>query len=539
MSWKTSLRSVSVIARGTVLSSILLIGLIGTAAIPVDAQQEAGAGVGPGPMGEPAAPRMNGAAPASDRSGVAGSGPAPEATHSAADAVLDAIGDRTLRALAREVLDRNPGLDAARQRAEAARQMAPQVGSLPDPMAGLTAFLLTPETRTGPQNAMVSLSQRFPWFGKLDLRSQRALAAAAAAGAQAEAKALELVTETRRLAYELAFLDQWRDIVRADRSILDHYEELAESRYTAGVGLGQSVIKIQAELTKDETRLLQIADRRATVVAQINALRDRPAGMEIEPPALPEAPDRSQSPGELMAQLERQALAARPEIARADAEISAAETGTKLADLERFPDVTVGLSYTQVGKREDEPGRINPPPGNGDDILGLTASVNLPVWRDRIEAGLEEALARRRAAESDRQAVAAGIDRSLGELTERLDLTWRQLRLFDDVLIIQAEESLSSAESAYSAGSINALDLLDAERVLLDVRTSTARARADWAITLARLEGAVGRPIDLASTPPSDESSDESSERTSGAGAPPQVGAPAAATHEMDEGVAP
>ena len=95
--------------------------------------------------------------------------------------------------------------------------MAPQVGSLPDPMAGLTAFLLTPETRTGPQNAMVSLSQRFPWFGKLDLRSQRALAAAAAAGASAEAKALELVTETRRLAYELAFLDRWRDIVRADR----------------------------------------------------------------------------------------------------------------------------------------------------------------------------------------------------------------------------------------------------------------------------------------------------------------------------------
>ena len=135
--------------------------------------------------------------------------------------------------------------------------------------------------------------------------------------------------------------------------------------------------------------------------------------------------------------------------------------------------------------------------------------------------------------------MATGIDRSLGELTERLDLTWRQLRLFDDVLVIQAEESLSSAESAYSAGNINALDLLDAERVLLDVRTSTARARADWAITLARLEGAVGRPIDLASVPPSDESSDEPSVRTSGAGASSQAGASAAAAHEMDEGVAP
>ncbi len=497
--------------------SILAIALIGGAATPADAAQPpSDLGTVSRPSSEPAAP------PAS-----------------AAHAVLASIDDPGLRALAGEVLDRNPALDAARQRAEAARQVAPQVRSLPDPMAGLTAFVLTPETRTGPQNVMVSLSQRFPWFGKLDLRARRALSAAAAAGAEAEAQALELVTETRRLAYELTFLDRWRAIVRADHAVLDHYEELAESRYTAGVGLGQSVIKLQAEITKDESRLLQIADRRVALVAQLNALRDRPAGTAIDPPALPEA----RPSGELMARLEHQALVARPEIAGADAQISAARKGAELAGLERFPDVTVGLTYTQVGQREDAAGRTNPPEGNGDDILGLTASVNLPVWRDRIDAGIEEALAHQRAAESSRRAVAAGIDRSLGELTERLDLTWRQLRLFDDVLVIQAEESLSSAESAYSAGSINALDLLDAERVLLDVRTSTARARADWAITLARLEGAAGRPIDLPPAPRLDksshESADESSDGSFGAGASARDGAPAAATDEMDEGVAP
>jgi outer membrane protein TolC len=415
-------------------------------------------------------------------------------------AVLDGIGDPELAELAREVLDRNPDLAAARQRAEAAERVAPQVRSLPDPMAGLTAFLLTPETRVGPQNVMVSLSQRFPWFGKLDLRARRALYQAAAAHAEAESKALDLVTETRRLAYELSFLDEWREIVRTDRITLERYEELANTRYAAGIGLGQSVIKIQAEITKDETRLLQIADRRAVVAAQLNALRDRPAGATLPTVALPEPRDLSEpdsDPGTLLAELKRRAVAARPEIARADAEIAVAGTATDLADLERYPDVTVGLTYTQVGDREDEPGRVNPPPDDGDDILGLTASVNLPIWRDRIDAGIEEAMARRRATESSRRAVVAGIERSLGELTERLDLTWRQLRLFDDVLIIQAEESLSSAESAYTAGNLNALDLLDAERVLLDVRTSTARTRADWAIALARLEGAVGRPLGL------------------------------------------
>jgi outer membrane protein TolC len=139
-----------------------------------------------------------------------------------------------------------------------------------------------------------------------------------------------------------------------------------------------------------------------------------------------------------------------------------------------------------------------PPPDNGDDVFGLTASINLPVWRRRLDAAVEQALEQGIAARESRRSVVAEIDRSLGELVQRLELTWKQLRLLEDVLGIQAGESLSSAEAAYTAGNLPALDLLDAERVLLDVRTATARNRADYAITLARLEGALGAPVDPA-----------------------------------------
>jgi outer membrane protein TolC len=67
--------------------------------------------------------------------------------------------------------------------------------------------------------------------------------------------------------------------------------------------------------------------------------------------------------------------------------------------------------------------------------------------------------------------------------------------LLEDVLAIQAAESLRSAESAYGAGTLNALDLLDAERVLLEVRIASARARADYAIAVAQLEGTVAEPV--------------------------------------------
>jgi outer membrane protein TolC len=127
--------------------------------------------------------------------------------------------------------------------------------------------------------------------------------------------------------------------------------------------------------------------------------------------------------------------------------------------------------------------------------LGLFAAVNLPIHGKSIDAGVEEAAQWRLAAEERRRAVVARIDGRLSDVTSRLDLTWDRIRLFEDVLIHQAAESLRSAESAYATGTYNALDLLDAERVLLGVRVATERAQTDFAVAVAELEGVVGVPL--------------------------------------------
>jgi outer membrane protein TolC len=407
------------------------------------------------------------------------------------DAIVASLNDEVLRLLVEEILLRNPRLAARRAAARAAEERAPQVRALPDPMAGLTLFLLTPETRVGPQEAGVALSQKFPWFGKLRLKEQASLYAAAAARFRVEAIRLDLITEARRLYFELAFLDQQERIVGEDRATLEHYEQLARARYASGVGIGQAVIKIQAEITRADTRLLEIATRRAAVGAVVNALRDRPehTPVHVEPLATP--PEVSLD----VESLRTQALIGRPEIAEADAGIMRAERLIELAKKGYRPDVTVGLNYTLVGNREDAAGRANPPQGNGDDILGITGAVNLPIWREKLAAGVEEAVQSRLSADEGRRSVIASIEGSLGDLASRIPLTWDQLYLYDDVLTAQAEQSLLSAEAAYAAGNLNSLDLLDAERVLLNVRISAERLRADYGIALARLEGTVAGPL--------------------------------------------
>ena len=81
-------------------------------------------------------------------------------------------------------------------------------------------------------------------------------------------------------------------------------------------------------------------------------------------------------------------------------------------------------------------------------------------------------------------------------MADRIPLGWRQLRLLEDVLIVQAEESMKSARAGYITGTLNALDLLHAHHVVFEARTSAARAAADYAIYLARLEGVVAGPLE-------------------------------------------
>ncbi len=409
----------------------------------------------------------------------------------AAESIIDGLQDSALRHLAADVLVRNPRLAVLAAKARSGDQRAPQVRSLPDPMASLTLFLLQPQTRVGPQQASAGISQRLPWFGKLKLREQAALLEAAATWTRVETLRLELVTKVRNLYLELQYLDREQQIVVEDQTTLKHYEELARARYASGVGIGQTVIKIQAEITRARTRLLDIQERRAALIAEINALRDRAEGTPVSVGGSTPAVDTLPS----FDRIRESALGARPELAEVQALIDAATTRIDLSKKNYRPDFTVGLNYALVGKRDDTAGRLNPPEGNGDDILGISGAINLPIWREKLAAGVEEAIQQRLAAEETRRAITAEINGDLADLARRIPLIREQLGLFDQILTAQATESLRSAEIAYASGTANALDLLDAERVLLGVRIAAERVRTDLAIAAAKLEGVLGSPL--------------------------------------------
>lgn len=431
--------------------------------------------------------------------------------------ILRSLGDDALRSVAARVLDENPRVLAARARVDALAERPEQARALPDPMARATAFALPPETRVGPQRLSLGVEQRLPWSGTLELRGRAAELSAEAAEAELEALRLRLLTQTRTLWHELAFVRVRREVLREERRHLERHEDAARARYAAGTGLAQGPVKIQAELSRIDAEILAAEAREEGLRARLDALRDRfdlPLPGQLELPAADrleakvkrlrwllgigvngtgDADDDERRAGGALRAI---AFANRPELAAAGTERRRAAVGVEQAELAKKPEFTFGLAWTLVDERSDPASRANPPPDDGEDILALSAGLRIPLWRDALDAGVAEAAAMERVAGAEELRVASEIRSRLADLASRLPLEHRQWVLLRDVLDRQAEEAVSSATAAYSTGRANALDLLDAEHRLFEVRLATARANADVAIALAELEGALAAPLD-------------------------------------------
>jgi len=324
--------------------------------------------------------------------------------------LVEALSDQDLQRLVNEVLAQNPKVAVASAEARAAGHRAPQLRSLPDPTVGLTWFPLSPQTRVGPQRATLSIAQRLPWFGNLELEEQAAVMDAVAAETRVEGLKLALVTDVRELYAELLYEDSEESLIRQERDTLERYEELARARYETGAGLAQEVVKLQAEIAMTESRRLQREENRAHLIVASNALCDRPGDTPVR-----RGPGETPYAGLLdRDSLRLRAREARPEMATVEADIQAAETRVEMADRRSRPALTFGLTYGWVDRRDDAAGRLNPPEGNGDDILGLSVGTTVPLWGEANAAGTDEAVERRMASSEKKRVILTDIEGGLG-----------------------------------------------------------------------------------------------------------------------------
>lgn len=386
----------------------------------------------------------------------------------------------------RYALYHSPEVEAAYQRWRAAAERLPQVGALPDPRLNFGYFLEEVQTRTGPQDARVGVSQTFPWPGRLQNREDAASMAAHVAWRRFEAVRLSVTERVVSNLHDLSYLDGAISITADNLDLLRSFEEVLRARYRVGAGSHPELIRVQVELGLMEDRLAQLRAMRPAYVAELNAAMNRPSGEAIAE----FAGLRGRVAAVDAADLIEIARRSNPVLLALDEQVEEQRLMAKVARQDGLPDLTVGLDYTFTGEAMNRA-----TPGSGDDPILLSFGINVPIWREKYDAGVREALARRLAFAGERadqaNRISAGIHRAWFEHTD----ADRRVRLYERTLIPKAEESLRASLAGFRTGETSFLDLLDTERTLLEFAIAAERARADRGKALARLGTLVGESI--------------------------------------------
>jgi outer membrane protein TolC len=390
----------------------------------------------------------------------------------------------------RLALDRNPGLGRTFAQYRAALQRLPQVSALPDPMLAFTNYLRTPETRVGSQTNGITLTQQFPWFGTLGVREQVAAKEAARYRQLYEAAKDQIALQVKTAYYSLAFIDLALDVNGEDRLLLDHYEKLAEARYQQGAGLQQAVVKLQAEITRVQNTLSELKARRVDAESSLNMLMNRPPDTPVARIKLPPVPAVAVD----YQQLYQVGRRDRPEVLASLLEIERDEKRIDLARKDYWPSFSLGGGWVNVVGYPVAPGGMAIP-SNGKDVVSFNLGINLPVHHSKYAAEVAEATEAKVASTHGYRETVNAVESSIREVGFRISTLREQMALFNTTLIPQAQQSLQSAEAAYSTGSLGILDLLDSERVLLQVRLGLAQYITDYMKSLAEMERAIGSPF--------------------------------------------
>ncbi|MHC4743345.1 MAG: TolC family protein [Planctomycetota bacterium] len=386
----------------------------------------------------------------------------------------------------REAAMSNASLKASFQIWKAALESVPQAKALPDPKFTYGYFIREVETRVGPQRHKFDLMQTFPWFGVIKARTDHASANANAAYERYEARRLELFQEVKHAFYEFSYLARAIEITKQSLDNVRNYEEVVRVKYVGAAGSHPDLIRAQIELVLIEDRLNSLKELRPAIVARLNSILNRPSSGDLPWPETPESEEISIEFARLLLLI----MENNPDLKAVDHQIEAMRSREILAKKKSFPNIGLGISYIETAHAV-----ASGVSDSGRDAVIAMVSLNLPIWRESYKAAERQARAELVKTRHDKVQLENTLGANARQLLYEMDDTARKIRLYRDVVIPKANEMVEASETAYGAGTIDFLSLIDAQDKLLKYELLYERAIAEHAQKLAKIERIAGASL--------------------------------------------
>jgi cobalt-zinc-cadmium efflux system outer membrane protein len=393
-----------------------------------------------------------------------------------------------LARLIEEGLIQNKEIKSLEDKVESLQKEIPFAGSLDDPRLGFAILNLPTDTFDFDQEAMtqkqVFIAQKFPWFGKLDLRTQRAALKAVRQQAVLDSKRLELARKIAVAYYELGYVATGIETNARLISIVNQLLGVAETRYATGRGLQQDVLQAQVELSKLLNEKITLGKNHRNLEDRVNALLNRASFTPVQPP-------KGLSYLDLQLEIKRLqdiALKGNPELRVRQAQIDIASKEIELARKDYYPDMDVRLAYGQ--REEDLMGRNLP------DLVTGSVTMNIPLWqKNRQDSKLVARKKDHQAAVNYFRNIVESLPPRVDALVTEIHDTQKNYKLFSDALLLQADQWASSSLSAYEVGELEFNTMIGAQIRLLRFELQTSNFIFRIYQNRAELEEVLGGPL--------------------------------------------
>ncbi len=381
----------------------------------------------------------------------------------------------------------SPELSAMRLEADAAGQRIGPAGALPDPV--LRVELMNVNNYGNDASASLlpwkvgetryTLMQSLPLWGKRELKRDAAAADAQQAEARTDATWAELAARIKAAYAEYYRAAGNERLVGEVLELMSRLEQIAQARYAGGLAPQQDAIRAQLEQTAMRTELIALEGEKRQLGARLNALLARDATAALaDPVALRPLPPLASGDAASLAQ---RAQERNPQIRAELARLSAAQTVRELTQRNRYPDLQVGISPSQMGSRIT--------------TWGVMFEMSIPLQQESRRGQEREAEAMVGAARSRSDALTRQLLGELGGNLAGLDAARRTQVLVKTRLLPQSELSLQSALASYEIGKAEFAMVLEAQRQIRKARQELLKSEVEAQLRLAEIERTLGEDL--------------------------------------------
>ncbi|MDP2366857.1 TolC family protein [Rhodoferax sp.] len=367
---------------------------------------------------------------------------------------------------------------AAKARAEALAQRPAIVSAPEDPMVSASIDhypYRAPEMEGGIRySRSVTIEQKFPLSRVRTHRRDAALADAKRARALADATGLDMVQDAQRNFLMLHERRRMRIVIDEQIALAQQLVGAAASRYASGAGVQADVLRAEVELARLKAeQQVQTAQSRAAET-MLNVSLGRPAQSVI--PALSYQPNREE-PASQAVVLER-AASNRPELGVGTAEVDRAK-----AEVEVMRTMYKPMAMVRIGQARTMAD------GAGAMVM---IGISVPIWRERLDAGVSEARAMQRMADADLESMRRMVSGEVLAAREKVNASRTQLVALESEVLPRALVATDSALAAYASGKGSLVAVIESARALWGIQAELVMAETAIGDAWARLDRAMG-----------------------------------------------